>query len=80
MQEERPPWDVRLIGWMQESARHKGSVPRPPLTRRGFVAIVGAMAALGAFWAVTGINVWPGIAGLGAGLAVRLWEIRPHSS
>jgi hypothetical protein len=77
MREQRPPWDARLINWMQESARHKDRSPRGPIRRGEFIRLSLALLALGAFWAATGVDTWPVVAGLGGGLGVRLWRSRP---
>jgi cobalamin biosynthesis protein CobD/CbiB len=76
MQEQRPAWDARLINWMQESARHDRARPRP--IRRGeTVVLVLVLLVFAVSWVVTGIDTWPAVAGIGVGLAARLWESRP---
>lgn len=72
-----PPWDARLVAWMQDNARHKGAKPRPrPLTRREVVQIAAFVAVLGTIGAIIGIGWWPAVGGGLVGLGVRLWESR----
>ena len=57
MTEKRPPWDERLINWMQESASNRA--PRGPIRRGELIRLSVAATALVAFWAATGVDTWP---------------------
>lgn len=72
---QRPPWDARLIEWMQRSARHeKDGVAERQAGRIAAGWVVGA--GLGT---ATGVGIWPAFAGVGSVLVVR-WVARWRQS
>jgi hypothetical protein len=73
---EEPPWDVRLVEWMQESARYRKRPPKGAIDRAEAIGWLLPLILAAAFWAVTGIDTWPVIGGLLTGIGVRVVQDR----
>ena len=72
------PWDMRLVEWMQRSARHEDrGLRRGPIRRIEVVQACAAAVVLGAYGYVADVGVWLVIPGLIVGLGSRLWGRRP---